>query len=262
MPIVIAHAGASGHAPANTLGAYRRAHATYPDVWMEFDAQFAKDDELMAIHDDTLERTTNWTGSVADHTWEQLQECDATKGFQDWGFEPVSRVRDILNEGRDAGWRLVCEVKNIPGQRRFDQTGETYAESLCAVFDDTGFPLDRLVVICFWAPTLDALKERNEKIALGYLTTHLLPGGVKGLTAAENADLCRRKGYHVSSPFQGTPDLTAEHVDACHADGIQVHTWTPNEPQDVESAVAKGLDGIASDYPERVYEALSRSTSR
>ncbi len=63
-PIIVAHAGASGHAPANTLGAYRRAHAAYPGCWMEFDAQFSKDDQLMAIHDDTLDRTTNGTGRV------------------------------------------------------------------------------------------------------------------------------------------------------------------------------------------------------
>ena len=54
-PIVVAHAGGSGHAPANTFGAYRRAHSAYPGVWMELDAQFAADGELMAIHDDTLD---------------------------------------------------------------------------------------------------------------------------------------------------------------------------------------------------------------
>ena len=257
-PIIVAHAGASGHAPPNTLGAYRRAHATYPGCWMEFDAQFSSDDQLIAIHDDTLDRTTNATGHVAERTADELREVDASKGYDGWGFEPVIRVRDILEEGRTAGWNLICEVKNIPGQRRFDQTGETYAEALCSVITKTSFPLDRLVVICFWAPTLDAVKKRDDKIALGYLTTHQLPGGRPGLSAAQNADLCREKGYHVSAPYHGTPDLTAEHVEACRADGIQVHVWTTNEPDDIERAVAKDLDGITSDYPERVYEVLER----
>jgi glycerophosphoryl diester phosphodiesterase len=258
-PIVVAHAGASGHAPANTLGAYRRAHSTYPGCWMEFDAQFSSDDQLMAIHDDTLDRTTNGSGHVSDYTADQLREFDASKGYDGWGFEPVVRVRDILAEGRDAGWNLICEVKNIPGQRRFDQTGESYAEALCSVIAETSFPLDRLVVICFWAPTLDAVKRRDGEIALGYLTTHQLPGGRPGLSAAQNADLCREKGYHVSAPYHGTPDLTSEHVEACHADGIQVHVWTTNEPDDIARAVAKDLDGITSDYPERVYDALGRA---
>jgi glycerophosphoryl diester phosphodiesterase len=257
-PMVIAHAGASGHAPANTFGAYRRAHTTYPDVWMEFDTQFSADDELMAIHDDTLDRTTSGTGRVTDYTSDQLQEVDAAKGFPEFGFEPVARVRDLLDEGASSGWRMVAEIKNIPGQPRFDPSGESYAESLCEILASTEFPLDRLVVICFWAPTLDAIKRRNAQIALGYLTVPELPGGLKGLTAQENADLCRANGYHVCSPAQWTSDLTAEHVERCHADGIQVHTWTVNEPHDVERIVATGLDGIASDYPERVYAALGR----
>jgi glycerophosphoryl diester phosphodiesterase len=257
-PIVVAHAGASGHAPANTFGAYTRAHATYPDVWMEFDAQFSADDELMAIHDDTLDRTTSGSGHVADHTADQLQEIDAAKGFAEYGFEPVPRVRDLLETGRDAQWQMICEVKNIPGQRRFDQTGESYAEALCEVLDSTQFPLERLVVICFWAPTLDAIKRRDDRIALGYLSVPELPGGVKGLDAQQNADLCRRNGYHVSAPGHWTPGLSPEHVEACHADGIQVHVWTTNEAHDIERVASYGLDGITSDYPERVYGALGR----
>jgi glycerophosphoryl diester phosphodiesterase len=257
-PIIVAHAGASGHAPANTLGAYRRAHAEYPGCWMEFDAQFSSDNELMAIHDDTLDRTTNATGYVSDRTADELRDVDASKGFDGWGFEPVVRVRDILEEGRDAGWRLICEVKNIPGQRRHDETGESYGEALCELFATTRFPLDRLVVICFFAPTLDAIKKRDEDVALGYLSTPILPGGKPGTSAAENAQRCREMGYHVSAPYHGTPDLTAEHVEACRADGIQVHVWTTNEPAHIDAAVAKDLDGITSDYPERVYAALNR----
>ncbi|MEX2394249.1 MAG: glycerophosphodiester phosphodiesterase [Actinomycetota bacterium] len=257
-PIVVAHAGASGHAPANTFGAYRRAHSTYDGCFMEFDAQFSADDQLMAIHDETLDRTTKGTGYVADHTAEQLQEIDASKGFPDWGFEPVARVRDILETGRDEGWRLICEVKNIPGQRRFDHTGESYGEALCALISSTAFPLERLVVICFWAPTLDEIKKRNDKIALGYLTSHVLPGGMKGLSAEENANICREKGYHVSAPNHAAPDLTAEHVSRCRADGIQVHVWTTNEPDHISAAVRKDLDGITSDYPERVLTELGR----
>jgi glycerophosphoryl diester phosphodiesterase len=225
---------------------------------MEFDAQFSSDDQLMAIHDDTLDRTTSGSGHVTDFTAEQLRELDASKGYDGWGFEPVVRVRDILEEGRDAGWNIICEVKNIPGQRRFDPSGESYADALCALFDDTSFPLDRLVVICFWAPTLDEIKKRNDRVALGFLSTHQLPGGRAGLSAEQNANLCRQNGYHVSAPYHGTPDLTAEHVRACHDDGIQVHVWTTNEPDDIARAVDKDLDGITSDYPERVYEALGR----
>ncbi len=255
--MVVAHAGASGHAPANTFGAYRRAHDTYRGVWMEFDAQFSSDDVPMAIHDETLDRTTDASGLVSDRTADELQKVNAAAKHPGWDFEPIPRVRDLVEEGRDARWRLICEVKNIPGQPRFDHSGESYAETLNKIFVDSKFPLDRLVVICFWAPTLDALKKLNGEIALGYLSVPDLPGGM-GLTAAQNLDFCRDHGFHVSAPRHSTPDLTSEHVAAAHAYGIQVHVWTTNEPDEIEAAIAKDLDGITSDYPDRVLSALGR----
>ncbi len=254
-PIVVAHAGGSGHAPANTLGAYRRAHTKYPGVWMEFDGQFAADNELMAIHDDTLDRTTDVTGFVADRTSDELQKCNAAAEWSGWGSESVPRVRDILVEGRDAGWRLICEIKNIPGQRSYDPSGDRYAEAFVSLLSETRFPLDRLVTICFWGPTLDAIKRRNGDVALGFLSVPELPGGM-GLNASENLALCRERGYHVAAPRHSTPDLTRELVEDAHSDDIQVHVWTTNEPPDIERVVGIGVDGITSDYPDRVLEAL------
>lgn len=259
--IVVAHAGGSAHAPANTIGAYHRAHSTWAStadvqLWMEFDAQFSADDQLMAIHDETLDRTTDATGFVSDRTAAELRECNAAAGWEGWDHEPVVQVRDILEEGRHEDWRLIAEIKNIPGQRGFDQTGERYAEAFCALVEETGFPLDRLVVICFWAPTLDAIRERRTDIALGYLSVPELPGGAAGMSAADNLAHCRRQGYDVSAPRHTTPDLDADHVAAAHEHGIQAHAWTMNEPHEIARAVEIGLDGITSDHPDRVFEAL------
>lgn len=222
---------------------------------MEFDAQFAADGEFMAMHDDTLDRTTDWTGYVADRTSDELRKCNAAAEWPDWPFEPVPLVRDILTEGRDAGWRLICEIKNIPRQRSFDETGERYAEALCRLLDETRFPLDRLVMICFWAPTLEAIKRRNPQVALGFLSVPDLPKPI-GLAAAENIKLCRDKGFHVAAPRHTTPDLTRELVAGAQGQGIQVHVWTANEPDDIARALSLGLDGITSDYPDRVFAAL------
>jgi glycerophosphoryl diester phosphodiesterase len=223
---------------------------------MEFDGQFAADGELMAIHDDTLDRTTDWTGPVSAHTSADLAACNAAAQWDGWAFEPVPRVRDVLEEGRDAGWRLICEIKNIPGQPRFDHAGDSYAETLIGLLDEVDFPIERLVVICFWSPTLDAIRRRRTDIALGLLSVADLPGEF-GLSAARNIELCRDRGFHVAAPRHSTPDLTPELVGAAHEEGVQVHVWTTNERDEIERAVGLGLDGITSDYPDRVYEALS-----
>ena len=166
--------------------------------------------------------------------------------------EPVVRVREILEEGRDSGWSLIAEIKNIPGQRSFDPTGERYAATFNKLLEETRFPLDRLVAICFFAPTLDALKKINGDMALGYLTAP------QYTSAEKNAEICRDHGFHVAAPQHSTPDLTAELVEAIHEQGTQVHVWTTNEPDEIATAVSKNLDGITSDYPERVYAALGQ----
>jgi glycerophosphoryl diester phosphodiesterase len=110
-------------------------------------------------------------------------------------------------------------------------------------------------MICFWGPTLDAIRKRRDDIALGFLSVPDLPGEM-GLTASQNMDACRARGFHVAAPRHTTPDLSRELVEAARADGIQTHVWTTNEPDDIAHAVSLGLDGITSDYPDRVFAAL------
>jgi glycerophosphoryl diester phosphodiesterase len=209
----------------------------------------------MAIHDDTLDRTTDWSGPVSEHTSAELANCNAAAKWDGWDFEPVPTVRRILSEGRDEGWRLICEIKNIPGQARFDHSGESYADELFRLVDETSFPVERLVMICFWMPTLDAIKRRRDDIALGFLSVPDLAGDF-GISAEGNLEICLSHGFHIAAPRHSTPDLTAELVQRAHDKGVQLHVWTTNEPDDVEHAVSLGIDGITSDYPDRVFQAL------
>jgi glycerophosphoryl diester phosphodiesterase len=245
MTIVVAHAGASGHAPANTLGAFRRAAASYDGIWLEFDTQFASD-ELVVIHDETLDRTTDHKGSVADFTAEELKKVNAGKET----FEPVITTRELLTEAAANGWRLVAELKNIPGQRSFDPSGERYADAFLALVEMTGLPIDRLKVICFWAPTLTAIKERNDEIATGYLTS-------PPITAATTLAMCREHGFDFISVNHRTPDLTPELVREAHEEGVDVHVWTADDPDDIRLAFGKGVDAITSNFPERVIRVVA-----
>lgn len=226
MTIVVAHAGAAGHAPANTIGAFRRAHNE--TIWMEFDTQFAKDD-LVVIHDETFEGDR----FVADHTAEELRPFD------------IVTTRELLAEGASKGWRLVAELKNIPGQRSFDPSGERYADAFQALLDETGFPVERLNVICFWAPTLTALKQRNSAITVGFLTT------------VATLEICKEHGFEFVSVNHKADGLDRAFVERAHEAGIGVHVWTADDPQDIAAAAAKGVDAITSNYPERVSPAAA-----
>src|SRR5690625_2310499 len=88
----IAHRGASGHAPENTMAAFDKAFEMKAD-YIEIDVQMTLDGRLVAIHDTTIDRTTNGTGSVGDYTLEELRQLDAGSWFR-------SEERRVGKEGR------------------------------------------------------------------------------------------------------------------------------------------------------------------
>ncbi len=111
--LCVAHRGASGEAPENTLIAARHAMA-YPFVqWMEIDVQLSKDQIPVVIHDDWVNRTTNGKGKVADYTAEELANLDAGRWFgRSFEGEPVPTLEQMLHAtaGR---CRLNIELKTL-----------------------------------------------------------------------------------------------------------------------------------------------------
>ena len=95
-PLVIAHRGFSGVAPENTLAAFRKAIDVGADMF-ELDVLLSQDEHVVVIHDDTLERTTNGTGKVIDHTLAELQALDAGSWFSpEFAGEPIPTLEDAL----------------------------------------------------------------------------------------------------------------------------------------------------------------------
>src|SRR5699024_1345628 len=93
----IAHRGASGYAPENTMAAFDKAFEMKAD-YIEIDVQMTKDKELVAIHDTTVNRTTNGVGAVGDYTLEELQKIDAWSWFSDdFSSEQIPIFGEILD---------------------------------------------------------------------------------------------------------------------------------------------------------------------
>lgn len=261
-PVVYAHRGGAGLAPENTMGAFRHAHTLFGGrgVWLEMDTQLTADGVLVIIHDDTLDRTTDCTGAVIEHTAAEVTACDASGVMPSWpDAEPVPTTEEVFVEGRDAGWRVMIEIKDIPGEANFDPAGTAAAEALVGLVASTGFPRERLLVQSFWPPALDHVKRLDPAIRTALLTTSRLhdalpPGG--GFTALENAAYATVRDYDVTAPDHRSPDLSPETVAAIRALGLEVVVWTVNEPSDITRAIGLGVDGIISDRPDLVYAAL------
>ncbi len=258
-PVVYAHRGGAEIAPENTVGAFENAHDTWggQGIWLELDAQLTSDGHLVVIHDATLDRTTDCSGNVIDHTLAEVTACDAAWPHDDkpdhtWSeVEPVPTLKEVLTEGKTADWRLLVELKNIPGEPNFDPTGFLAAQVLVDLVDETGFPTDSLVVQSFFPTSLDAVQVLNPDIDLALLTTSQLPGAPEGVgfTLRQNALYATARQYEVSAPQHVSSDMNAETVEFAHTLGRDVVVWTPNDADRIDELVAMGVDGVITDDP-------------
>ncbi len=261
--VVYAHRGGAGLAPENTLGAFRQTIARFGDqgVWLELDTQLTADGHLVVMHDDTVDRTTSCSGGVHAFTLAALAPCDASESFPGWPhFERIPTLRDVLVEGRAAGWRLMIEIKNIPLEANFDPLGTKVADALLAVVADTGFPAEDLIVQSFWPLSLERIEVRRPALRTALLTSSSLPGLAQGsgIPATANLGTSTLFGYEIAAPDVRTVDLQPEVVEVGHSLGREVVTWTPNTRSEIDRAIALGVDGIISDRPDLVYHSLAR----
>ncbi|WP_284690956.1 glycerophosphodiester phosphodiesterase [Propioniciclava coleopterorum] len=235
---VWAHRGASGSSPENTLPAFEMAIEQGADG-LEFDVQLTRDDHVVVIHDETLERTTDGRGWVADHSLEDLRRLDAGAGHE--GFEGVRipTLAEVFDLVRDADVRLNVELKNsrIPYQG--------LEERVLAIIDDYGLA-DRVIVSSFDHNSLRGLAESGTTLPLGILYSE---------------PLWRPWNYAVKLGASALhPSLSATRpkvVERSHEAGLEVNVWTVNEPVEVERVRDLGVDALITNFPARAREVLN-----
>lgn len=128
MFVVTGHRGAMAHAPENTMRSFGLAVASGADE-IELDVHLTRDGELVVIHDDTLDRTTDGHGPVADHDWAALAHLDAGQG------EPVPRLADVLDAFPEMGFQVEVKAPRAAAavvdlvRRRADRPGPVVVTS-------------------------------------------------------------------------------------------------------------------------------------
>ena len=263
----IAHRGGAGQWPENTMTAFTNADALFSsagvDGWLELDTQFTSDHVLVVIHDATLERTTDCTGAVVETHSSVVTACDGDPGPD---FDPVPTLAEVLTAATapEADWRLVVEIKDIPGEPGFDVDCRELADALAAEMAAAGLPPEDLIVQSFWPPCLDRLEQVAPEIATLLLTssstinalTRIATPVPLGFLLTTNAVFATLRGYEYSAPDQDTIDLIGPVVTTAHVLGRKVVVWTVNEVPRMTELAAIGVDGIISDWPERLIQAF------
>lgn len=247
-PVVIAHRGGAGIAPENTLLAFA-AGLAFSEV-LELDVRMTADGQLVVIHDETVDRTTNGTGRVREMTVAELKALDAGYWFTPDGTSYPYRGRGVeiplLSEVLDAfaDARLLIEIKD---------EDEEAARALAGLLAEKG-ATGRVVVGSFH----DRAIAEFRRVSPGTPTTASMGEAARFLVLARLGldSLVRVPWQSLSVPPKYGPlsVITSGLVEAAHRKGVPVHAWTINDLDEARRLVALGVDGIITDYPDRILE--------
>jgi glycerophosphoryl diester phosphodiesterase len=236
----IAHRGASGHAPENTMAAFRRA-VELGALFIETDLQITRDARVIAMHDFTLDRTTSGKGQVHLHTLEQIRALDAGGWFGDHGAGPFSgervpTLKEILDFAKEHDVIFYLEIKSGPAW------GIEHAV-VAALRDQNASA--RVVILSFDSSALDSVHRLDSTMMTGLLFEH------------PSNDLVERTVRAGARQMVARGDLlTPDVVDKAHHAGLQVVAWTINEAEQMQRLIATGVDGMITDYPDRLLSVL------
>ncbi|MGJ9460690.1 glycerophosphodiester phosphodiesterase [Oceanobacillus sp. CF4.6] len=237
----VAHRGASGHAPENTIAAFDKAVEMKAD-YIEIDVQMTQDGKLVAIHDTTVDRTTNGTGSVGDYTLDEIQQLDAGSWFgEEFAGEQIPTFEEIIDryQGKIG---ILIEIKSpelYPGIEK------NVAEALMQ--RNMHRPnTDKIIIQSFNHESVQRSKELLPNIPHGVLA---------GLTWAEVTDEQLAQFAAYADYFNPNMNIvTDELVDRAHIAGMKIYPYTVRAQEQADNLFELGVDGIITDFPEYVYK--------
>lgn len=232
----VAHRGASGYAPENTMAAFQKGVDMKAD-YIEIDVQQTKDGELVVIHDVTLDRTTNGTGYVKDHTLEEIRQLDAGSYFApEFAGEKIPTFEEVL-DGFRGKTGILIELKATyyyPGIEQ--KVAEALKERNMHLPNN-----EKIIVQSF---EFESMKKMDE----------LLPTVPVGVLTGRATDLSEEKlNEFVSYAEYVNPNqslVNSSLVNEVHERDMGIMAWTVRKKEEVQPLLDAGVDGIITDYPD------------
>jgi glycerophosphoryl diester phosphodiesterase len=234
----IAHRGASGHAPENTLAAFKKAIQLDAHM-IELDLHLSLDGQLMVIHDRSLKRTTGHPGSVNELPLRTLKTLDAGSWFDPcYRGEQIPTLQEVFDLVGDRV-RLNIEIKK--GFRTY----QGLEEKLLGVLDRYKQSSSSLIS-SFDESVLQEIRRQDTRIPIGYLSE-------RG-TASQMIHRALKLGaVSVHGPAKV---ISEDLIRTAHGEGLQVYVYTVNALQEMRYWIEQGADGIFTNYPDRLASLL------
>lgn len=222
----IGHRGAMGYEPENTLRSFKKALELGVDM-VELDVYVLKTGELVVIHDDKVNRTTDGKGYVIDKSFEDIRALDAGQG------EKVPTLKEVFD--------LVDKKVPINVELKGENTAKPVAELIKNYIGEKGWTTEHFLVSSFDHYELKDFKELMPEIRVGALITGI-PIGYSDYAKSLDA-------YSVNLNLEF---INKRFVDDAHDKGFKVFVYTVNDEDDIERMRQLGVDGLFSNYPDRI----------
>jgi glycerophosphoryl diester phosphodiesterase len=222
--IIIGHRGASGYEPENTLRSFERAINMGVSM-IELDVYVCASGEIVVIHDDTVDRTTDGEGNVSDLSWEELKQLDAGQGQR---IPLLSQVFNLVN--KRVG--IDIEIKDPQAVRPVAALIQEYVKKYEWSYDH------------FFITSFDHEAVREFHEICPEVKTGLLFEG-QSLNVIELVKLTKSQSV-ILDYYSATKEFIAD----AHAKNIQVFAYTVNAKDIAEQLKSFGIDGIITDYPD------------
>ena len=255
-PLVIAHQGGDGLWPSDTMFAFERAVAMGVDM-LEMDLHATSDGQLVLMHDETVDRTTDGAGRLEDMTLAEVKALDAgyrwtADGGQTYPYRgqgiTVATVEELFQAFPDMPMTIEIKlVERIP-----------VAELFCQMIRQYNMQ-DKVLVASFHQDAMDAFRTACPEVATSITQNEVIDFFVRqtlGMAASYSP-----AGQAVQAPEMrsGLRVLSEGFVKDAQQRGMDVHAWTINETADMQRMIDLGVDGIITDYPDRLLALLGRS---
>jgi len=239
--LVTGHRGFSGAAPENTPASFRAAIAAGCDI-IELDVHLSRDGEVVVIHDDTLERTTDGRGKAAEQTFAELRRLDAGAWFDpSFAGERIPSLAEVLALARG---RVLVNIELKKGKIPLPYTLEELADTALREVEKAG--MESQVLFSSFAPAaIDRIRARDLALPVAL---------IRDRPWASPAEAGDGKIYPALNCKAVV--LNEGNIRRARGEGIRVHVWTVNAPEEMARFISLGVDGIITNHPDRLVRLL------
>jgi len=256
--LVIAHRGGMGLSPENTLYAFKRAEELGVDV-IELDIHGTRDGEIVIMHDNTIDRTTDGSGKVVNFTLTELKGFDA--GFKwtpDNGISFPYRRKGLkmptLSE-------VFSEIRNTAMIIEIKQSEPSLIDPLCQLIRKHSLE-HNVIVASFSTHALMEFRRVCPEVATSATKTEAIRFFILNLFYLGGFYRPSAVALQVPVYLEGIKVVTKRFVNTAQKHNMEVHVWTVNEVDEMRRMINMGVNAIVTDYPDRLLRLLGRSEKK